>query len=348
MNGGIGWIFPFYDEAGELSFRRFRPDEIIPLWQDAEHSRLEAAIRVYELLAYEGKNEKVVQKVEVFNPDGIHYFELRDGNLIPEAPFHEPYFVVTDHQGGSQAYNWERIPLVAFRRNEEEQPLICSCKSLQDGLNQIESMWQDQTEEDPRNTILVIVNYDGQRLGEFRRNLATYGAVKVRSDNGVQGDVKSLQIQVNAENYKAIIDVFKKAIIENCMGYDAKDDRLGSNANEMNLQSMYSDIEMDAKGMEAEFRSSLEELLWFVNCHLSNSGAGDFDEEDFHIVFNRDMMLNESKVIEDCRKSVGLISNRTIVANHPYVDDLDEELKQMQKEQQEQLNLYGDFGKEKP
>ena len=37
-------------------------------------------------------------------------------------------------------------------------------------------------QEDARNTILILKNYDGQDLGEFRHNLATFGAVKVRED----------------------------------------------------------------------------------------------------------------------------------------------------------------------
>lgn len=53
-------------------------------------------------------------------------------------------------------------------------------KSLQDGINTITSNFLNQLEEDTRNTILVLVNYEGENLGEFRRNLAAYGAVKVR------------------------------------------------------------------------------------------------------------------------------------------------------------------------
>lgn len=97
--------------------------------------------------------------------------------------------------------------------NNKEIPLIKMVKSLQDGLNLIESNFQNQMEEDPRNTILVVVNYDGENLGEFRRNLATYGTVKVRTVDGAGGDVRTLQIEVNADNYKAIIELFKKAII---------------------------------------------------------------------------------------------------------------------------------------
>ena len=95
-------------------------------------------------------------------------------------------------------------------------------------------------------------NYDGTNLGEFRKNLATFGAVKVLYDGETKGGVETLEISVNAENYKAILEIFKKALIENGMGYDAKDDRLAGNPNQMNIQSMYSDIDLDANDMETE------------------------------------------------------------------------------------------------
>ena len=83
-------------------------------------------------------------------------------------------------------------------------------KSLQDGLNLITSNFQNVMEEDTRNTILVLVNYDGEKLGDFRRNLAQYGAVKVRTVDGAPGDLKTLQVEVNADNYKAIIEILQR------------------------------------------------------------------------------------------------------------------------------------------
>ena len=348
VNGGISWVLPYYDEQGEMAFKRFKPYEIVPLWKDADHTILDAAIRVYEVLAYEGTEEKVVTKVEVFNPDGLYYFELNNGSLIPVDPFYESYFTVTNSEGVAQAFNWDKIPLIPFKYNHEEIPLITMCKSMQDGLNTIESNWQDQMEEDPRNTIMVLVNYDGQNLGEFRQNLAQYGAVKVRSMDGGNGDVKTLQIQVNSENYKAIIEQFKKAIVENCMGYDAKDDRIGSNANEMNLKSMYSDIELEANSMETELQAAFEELLWFLNCHLANTHVGDFENEDWDIIFNRDIMINESEVINDIKNSVGILSDETLIAQHPWVDDPEDELERVKKQKEAELDMYGDQFKDNP
>ena len=124
------------------------------------------------------------------------------------------------------------------------------------------------------------------------------------------------------------------------MGYDAKDDRLGNNPNQMNIQSMYSDIDLDANGMETEFQASFEELLWFVHIYLLNAGKGDFANSEVNIIFNRDVMMNESEAIDNCSKSVGILSDETIVSQHPWVTDVKQELERKKDEKQESIDEY--------
>jgi len=337
LNNGIGWMHIYYDENGQFTFKRFKPSEIIPGWRDAEHTVLDYVIRVYEIVHYTSSiSEKIIQKVEVYDENGINYFELEGNKLIPVEPYHQDYFVIDNEN-----YNWSKIPIIPWKYNSKEIPLIKMVKSLQDGLNIIESNFQNNMEEDARNTILVLMNYDGENLGEFRRNLATYGAVKVRTVDGAAGDLKTLQIEVNSENYKVIIEIFKKAIIENAMGYDAKDDRMAGNPNQMNIQSMYSDIDLDANNMETEFQASFEELLWFIDMHLFNIGAGDFEKEEVNVIFNRDILINETESINNVNASQDL-SLESRLANHPWVDDVDAELERIKKEKEEEIEQYGD------
>ena len=165
--------------------------------------------------------------------------------------------------------NWERVPLVAFKYNAKEIPLICRVKCLQDALNTLVSNFADNMQEDVRHTILVIENYDGENLADFRRNLIVYGAVKVRTDSDSgRGGVKTLTVEVNAANYEAIVRMLRRAIIENGRGFDAKDERMSNQPNQMNIRSIYSDIDLDADGMELEYQAALEQLMWFVRVYL--------------------------------------------------------------------------------
>ena len=55
-------------------------------------------------------------------------------------------------------------------------------------------------------------------------------------------------------------------------------------------------------------------------------------------------------MIDNCQKSVGILSDETIIGQHPWVDDPKAEMerleKQKQKEQEEILNQYNPFGQQ--
>lgn len=336
LKTSIGWLFPYYNAKGEMAFKHFPAYEILPFWADDDHTELDCAIRYYVQEVWEGYNKKRVQKVELFKLDGLYRFIFDGDALIPdvEAGKHENYFTVNDGKE-TKEMNWDRIPLIPFKYNKEEITLLQRVRSLQDGINMILSDFENNMQEDARNTILVLKNYDGTNLGEFRKNLATYGVVKVREDGGVE----TLTVEVNAENYKSILELLNKALIKNARGYDAKDDRLNGNPNQMNIQSMYSDIDLDANGMETEFQAAFDDLLWFVLNHIANIGAGDYQDE-ITIVFNRDILINESEAIENCSKSAGLLSDETIVEQHPWVKDVEMELARKKKEKEENMKDY--------
>ena len=125
--------------------------------------------------------------------------------------------------------------------------------------------------------------------------------------------------------------------------------RLSGTPNQMNIQSMYSDIDLDANDMETELQTAFEDILWFVNAHLANTGRGNFENEDVTVIFNRDILINETEAIANCQASVGLLSGETIIGQHPWIDDPQLELerleKQRQKEQEEAENQYDPFRK---
>ena len=331
INNGIAWLYPHYDSNGDFLFRVFEPTEILPIWRDEAHTILEFVIRVFIVQEWTGNSLEDIEKVEVYGVNGIEKYGYRYGSLKYEG--HEDYFV-----SGENGYNWEKIPFIPFKFNSLEKPLIKRVKTLQDGLNKIISTFENNLDEDPRNTILILKNYDGQNLGEFRKNLAEVGAVKVKGDGGVE----SLSIEVNSENYTALLKIFKDAIIENGRGFNAKDDRLGSNPNEMNIQSMYADIDLDAAGMETEFKAGLEKLIYFINLHLFNTGAGDFEKEEVDIIFNKDILVNEAQTIDNCAKSLGLLSEETILSQHPWVKDVKVEIDRKRKEEKEN-DIYSEY-----
>lgn len=337
MNGAIAWVFPYYDAKGQLKFKVFPAYEILPFWEDSEHEVLGSALRLYPVETYEGKSKKTIEKVEIYKLDGVYrYILTSDDTLKPdtEAGEYESYISLN-----GIPYNWDRIPLIAFKYNDSEIPLIRRVKGLQDAINELMSMFHNNMLEDSRNTILVIENYDGQDLGEFRQNLSQYGAVKVRTGDGAKGGVSTLSVEVNAGNYQAILDLLKLTLIENARSFDGKMLKSGT-PNQMNILSMYMDIDMDTNDFQAEYQSALEELLYFINVHLSLTGQGDFFNEKVNIIFNRDAIMNETEVIQTLTQAGVKISNRTLLSQVPFIDDVDEELKHIEEETQKAMEEY--------
>ena len=333
VDGGIAWLYPYYDKAGDFRLMVFPSYEICPVWKDKAHTELECAMRYYSEEVFDEKGGlRVVFHVDLFTTEGITHFRYQGSSLIPEENPHSDYLLV-DGNG----YNWTRLPIIPFKYNAKEIPLIRNVKSLQDSLNQVLSDFQNNMEEDPRTTILVLKNYDGTNIQEFRQNLATYGVIKVTTVDGVQGDVDTLNVEVNAQNYQAILMQLKRAIVENGRGFDAKEERMDGDPNQMNIESMYTDIDLDVNAMETEFQAGFEELKWFIDQYLIHQGKGDYTEEDVEFVFNRDIFINEDAKIDNCVKSVGVISNKTILARHPWVTNVEHELQQIEEDKAAEL-----------
>ncbi len=306
---GEGYIFVNYDENGKLKLTRLSPLELIPIYKDNERDELKMAIR---FIKQRDDRNKIYELIEVYSNDYIEYYTLSNSKL----KFIERKYYFTNKK---QNFSFNKFPIIAFKYNNKAIPIISRIKSLQDGINKILSDFQNNMEEDCRNTVLVLQNFDGTNLSEFRRNLSEYGVVKVKTIDGQAGDVKTLSVNIDSTNYKTILDLMKKAIIENGRGFDLKSENTFSNMNKMNIKSLYTDIDLDARGMEMFFISALEDILWFINIDNYAKNNIDFTDENVEIIFNRDTIVNESDVIEDCVNSVGILELDEIRKNHPWL-----------------------------
>jgi SPP1 family phage portal protein len=333
VNEGIAYIYPYYNADGEFKFAVFPAHEICPIWRDKRHHELESAMRYYPEEVFDNNGGvTLVYHVDLFTTYGITHFRYQGGSLIIDEQAHTDYMYVEN-----VGYNWKKLPIIPFKYNSEELPLIRRVKTLQDALNEVMSNFKDNMDEDPRTSILILKNYDGTNIPEFRQNLATYGVIKVTTVDGVQGDVDALKVEVNSSNYQALLMQLKRAIIENGYGFDAKEERMDGDPNQMNIESMYTDIDLDVDAMESEFQAGFEELKWFIDQYLIHTGNPDYTEEDVEFIFDRDFFINENAQIDNVMKSVGLVSKKTLLSHHPMVTNVLREMQLIEEEEQAEL-----------
>lgn len=336
INKGRAWLHVYYDEQGQFRMKRIPSQQIIPQWKDADHTELEAVIRVYWYVTYEGDNQKEIAKIEYWDSTGIYRFIYEDQVFLPDVEFGEysTHLVLIDPDDGKEKpYNWTKPPFICFKYNEEEQPLLKQLKTLIDDYDRQKSDNANALEESPSDSIMIIKNYDGADLGQFRRNLVTYKAVKVSDDGGVD----TINTEIQTEAFKTHLEQNRKDIFTFGGGVDTQNEDFGGDKSGVALKFLYADLDNDCNIIETEFQWSLRQLLWFINMHLNNMGAGDFFNENVTFIFNRDIIINETEAVENAQKSVGIVPDEVILANHPWVTDPIEAAKKMKAQKEEAL-----------
>lgn len=343
---GITWLQVYYDEMGELQFKRIPTEEVIPFWNDADHTDLDSLMRAYKVLRYQPDgSQETIMKVEYYSKQGVWYF-IEDGKGLkpdPDRPAgpqgnYTLAVPVNDINGQpavdangqpmfqERGMRWEKIPFVAFKYNAEEMSLLQLIKALIDDYDVNASDTSNNLQDIP-NSIKVVKGYDGTNKEEFTHNLAVFRTAFVSQD----GDMDTLETNIDIAAVDSHLNRLRRDIYEFANGVNTQETDLG-NASGVALKFRYADLDLDADDLANEFTQAFEQLAWFVKTDLINRGEGDFMEEEFEVIFNTEGIINESEVITDAKNSVGIISDETILANHPWVTDVKEESEKVKKQ----------------
>ena len=265
-----------------------------------------------------------MERAEYWSGDGLRRFLCADGSgrFRPDGE-PEPHFTL-----GGRGYNWSRAPLVWLRYNEEELPLCRYVRDLIDDYNWQTSVTADAL-RDVAKFVYILKNYGGADLDEFVRDLRQCLAVKVEGDGGVD----KLQTDLDVSAVLAFLERERRDLFDFASAVDTRDPDLGS-ASGTALGFRYMDLDADCADLADELQAAFRRLKPFLDTWLQATGRGDFSGAAFRVDFNMDMPVNESEVIANVNASRELLSPRTLLANHPWVADVERELRE-----REEVNL---------
>lgn len=346
---GIGWIRVYYDENGNMRFRRVAPEEVIPIWADSDHTELEAIVHPYVVQEYEGGTSKFVKYVEYCTLSGISHYLFDDSGYLVKRPDKEDEFhfyietpTVDQNNGGAKVerkgVNWSVIPWIPWKYDPDEQSLLTRIKALVDDYDRKTSDIANDIDDIP-NSIKVVKNYDGDSIEQFTHNLHQFRSVMVTGD----GDLKSVSTPLNISEIDKHLQRLREDIYEFGQGVNTADKDIRDTSG-VALRFMYADLDMDCVDWGVEVEWSLMRLIWFIQQDILARTGIDYSDVRYDITFNTDVIINESETITNCMTSNGLISAHTIAENHPWVLDADKEMKNLLQEQGEEFNLEQEYG----
>ncbi|MGK0577483.1 phage portal protein [Macrococcus capreoli] len=311
-NKGIEWIHAYYNDKSELKFKRIPAEQIVPVYD--EEDNLVLIIRTYKL--------DNVERAEVWTLDGVNYYMKQDADWVADYYWGEAE--TTHHSNG----NWDAIPFVPFRNNSQEEGDIWKYKTVIDAFNRQLSNMQNLFDE-TAEIVFVLRGYQGQDLSEFKRNLKHYGAINVEADPS--SGVDTLTVKLPVEETKVYLKELREMIIDFGQGVDFTSDRFGNSPSGVALKVLFAALDMKAKALERKTRVGIEQLLYFV---FDDAGIKT-KPEDVEMTFQYNRLTNDLEDSQIALNSKGIISDLTIMANHPWTDDVQGEMERLQEQELE-------------
>jgi len=327
-NKGIAWLQIYINERGKFGMMIIPAEQCVPLWKDNTHTELDGMIRYYVQTVYEGREKKQITHVEYYTDKETYFYVLNGDHLIPDIEQHEGGPIL-HYKKGEEDRSWGKVPFIAFKNNFLEYPDVKFIKSLVDSYDKSRSDIDNFIEE-TKNLVYVLKGYGGQDLSEFMKDLNYYRAIKI--DDPEYGGVDTLTPKIDIEAAKEHFEQLKRDINEFGQGVPKDLDKFGNSPSGTALKFLYSGLDLKCNHLEVEFRQAFNQLLYFINVYLAENGQGNYENEYVELIFNRDIQINETEAITNAQNSKGIISDKTIIANHPWVSDVEAELAQIEKE----------------
>ncbi len=339
-NAAVAWVHYWESDSG-FEWAVVDSKQIIPVWDKSLKQKLIGVLRVYaETDEDTGDNYTIY---EYWNESECQAFRNNAKNTVDEGL---DYFnMFWDPQSGemiSQYYHeFKEVPFIPFYNNNTKTDDLKNIKPLIDVYDKVYSGFINDL-DDIQELIFVLSGYGGTELNGFLEDLKKYKTIKLEDEDNAGVNTLSIEIPIEARN--SVLEATRKAIFEQGQGFDPRPENFGNQSGEA-LKFMYSLLEMKTGRMEIRFKTGFAKLVRAI-CKFLNIECKTIIQ-----TWTRTSIKNDTEQAQICRESVGIISTKTILKNHPFVKDVDDELKQLKKEEEERMernDIYTNFDIDKP
>ncbi|WP_200415949.1 phage portal protein [Virgibacillus salexigens] len=328
-NKGKEWLHPYVDENGDFDYIIIDAEEVIAIYDNTKRKNLIAVIRVYRL-------DDDTIKVELWDDQTVTYYEFVNGVIVLDSSYDNP--VQSHFYIGDVGYGWGKVPYIKYANNTKE---VSDLLFYKDYIDDYDKQFSDtsNTLHDVQQFLYVIRGYTDTDVSEAVTNFKRKKGVNVDPDGGV--DILQGDVPINSVD--TFLNRLTKDIFSFGMGVNVDTDKFGNNPTGVALKNLYSLLDMKANVLERKFEKSLRELVWFVCEYLKLPGdkdklKADIDYKDIQFTFNKSMLANEMELVQMAQMSKGVISDETVLDNHPWVNDRQAEMERIEAKKEKEEN----------
>ncbi|KRK49032.1 hypothetical protein FC96_GL001360 [Secundilactobacillus kimchicus JCM 15530] len=330
-NAGVAWVHYWIDEDKKFRYGIVPPDQVIPIYTSDLDRKLLAVRRSYSQLDPDtGKLFKIHEywtdkDVTVFKDTSNNYEELQPYN--DRFTFYDTTTGVETGTSNRLVHNLGRIPFIAFPKNKFERPELYKYKGLIDVYDNVYNGFVNDV-DDVQEVILVLTNYGGEDLAEFRRSLKEDKAIKMNSMGGTdKSGIDKLTIDIPVDARNSLMEVTKSDIFVHGQGVNPVDFKAIGNASGTAIKALYGHLELKASNTEANFRDGLSEL---VRAIMKQLNAAQWDSRKINQTWTRTAIQNDLEQAQMVSQVAAVSSDEAIAKANPIVTDYQQELEDRQ------------------
>lgn len=326
---GVAWSCIYYDELGEMRMRVVRPDEVIPVWRDDEHETLDAVIHFYQRTEFDkdGKTTKV-EYLDLYTASVVHKYRM-EGNNMTRTGTRDLF------KYGEDSYSFGRVPFIPWKFNNDELPLLNLVKELLDANDYIMSEVVDAIRDIPQS-LKIVKGYTKAapaEQGDFIKAMRQSRCVFLDAD----GTIEQLVDTFDADGVDIVMDRLTKAIYDTAASVNSQETDLG-NASGVAIKYRFNSMIIAAQEMALCFEQSVRLLIDFFVQDWNRREGGEVIplDEDYEMEFNYDLPIDEAEIVGFLMETRGVVSDDTIRAKLPFVDDPELEARKMAEQEGEE------------
>lgn len=312
---GIAYELLYMNE-NVVRFKSLDPKECIPIFDDTLDNNLLAFIRYYD--NYDVVQDKTITIIEVItDKETVRYSTTSTlGNLT----FIESY----PHYFGM-------VPIAIYKNNEEESGDFEQVISLIDAYDKLESDSLNDFEYFV-DAYLALYGFTAEpediaQMKENRVLLMDEGTsaewlIKDTSDNNIE-NIKN-RIDADIHKFAKCPNLADKEFASNASGVAIKFKLLGTE-NKVAIK-------------ERKFKRGLQQRLELL-ANIKGVLANSFDWRSIDIIFTRNIPTNDTDIANMVNTLSGIVSEETLLAQIPFVEDVVSEIERLDKEKEKNKEL---------
>lgn len=315
---GVGYELQWLDKFSKVRYSQVSPLCGFAIFDNTLDCELLNFVRWYKADTIDYSEVYIVKVYDAFTEKTYKCIGLGGSlTLLTEVPHH-----------------FGDVPVSVFRLNDNEENIFNSIITLNDAYNELQSSEiDDYSAWVDAYLMLVGCDADNEDIAAMKEN-----RVLVLPEGA-----NASWITKNASDTQIVnmLDNIKKNIFKITACPDMADETFLAQSGTALAYKLVG-FENVASSIEANFTKAIQRRIELI-CNILNLKASEAVWRDININFVRNLPVNTTETIQLVNSLKGLVSDKTLLAQLPFISDVEAELEALQEQKAANISLYS-FG----